>query len=81
MRRTTDLSKYENVLPYASEIFGVYQPKGVVRASHEDQALGAASAEHSPELQVPRVASASFEDEIKELRKPIGGSDPFVEMK
>lgn len=26
MKRTTDLSQYENILPYASEIFGVYQP-------------------------------------------------------
>lgn len=26
MKRTTDLSPYESVLPYASEIFGVYQP-------------------------------------------------------
>lgn len=26
MRKTTDLSQYENILPYASEIFGVYQP-------------------------------------------------------
>ena len=26
MKRTTDLSQYESILPYASEIFGVYQP-------------------------------------------------------
>ena len=26
MKRTTDLSRYESILPYASEIFGVYQP-------------------------------------------------------
>ena len=26
MKRTTDLSQYENILPYDSEIFGVYQP-------------------------------------------------------
>lgn len=26
MKRTTDLAQYENILPYASEIFGVYQP-------------------------------------------------------
>jgi hypothetical protein len=26
MRRTADLSQYENILPYDSEIFGVYQP-------------------------------------------------------
>ena len=34
-----------------------------------------------PNYKFPRAASASFEDEIRELRKPIGGSDPFVEMK
>ncbi len=26
VKRTTDLSNYANVLPYASELFGVYQP-------------------------------------------------------
>ena len=26
MRRTRDLSQYRDILPYASEIFGVYQP-------------------------------------------------------
>lgn len=26
MKRTSDLSPYANILPYASEIFGVYQP-------------------------------------------------------
>jgi hypothetical protein len=26
MKRTTDLSQYQNILPYDSEIFGVYQP-------------------------------------------------------
>jgi phosphatidylserine/phosphatidylglycerophosphate/cardiolipin synthase-like enzyme len=33
-----------------------------------------------PNYKFPRVASASFDDEIRELRKPIGGRDPFVEM-
>jgi hypothetical protein len=26
MKKVSDLSPYTNVLPYASEIFGVYQP-------------------------------------------------------
>ncbi|GFG49023.1 hypothetical protein CQY20_30310 [Mycolicibacterium agri] len=34
-----------------------------------------------PNYTFPRNASASLEDEIAELRKPIGGVDPFEEMK
>jgi phosphatidylserine/phosphatidylglycerophosphate/cardiolipin synthase-like enzyme len=35
----------------------------------------------APNYKFPRNASATFDDEIKELRKPIAGIDPFEAMK
>jgi phosphatidylserine/phosphatidylglycerophosphate/cardiolipin synthase-like enzyme len=34
----------------------------------------------APNYKFPRNASASFDDEVKELRKPIAGIDPFEVM-
>jgi hypothetical protein len=53
MKRTTDLSQYENILPYASEIFGVYQPmlgwraKRMVRRWERGFAVDQATASNS----------------------------------